>query len=276
MEAIWRVKLRDVRERQGLSRRQLAERSGLSQETVRGYEGGRRRPSRERLVQLLSSAGATAYETNEVLSMAGFVTPPTLFPAAEYPNYYFSIDELQDEVEQAEWPVFVLNNANEVVAANAPVEALWGIDFARERAHRTAAQLNVLSVASQRRFADRILNWDECVGTMAAVLKGRPADVVSLEAPNAYFSDVFAEFAAGDPAFLARLVEVWVKTPARDPKVRWSYRITWCDEEFGEMRFRCVVSTASEPGALSFNDWQPLDSETWRVLEQVKARQPRR
>jgi hypothetical protein len=33
-----------------------------------------------------------------------------------------------------------------------------------------------------------------------------------------------------------------------------------------------VVGTASEPGGLSFNDWQPLDAETWAVLERVKRR----
>jgi hypothetical protein len=38
------------------------------------------------------------------------------------------------------------------------------------------------------------------------------------------------------------------------------------------MRFICVVSTASEPDALGFNDWHPADADSWRVLELVKDR----
>src|SRR4051812_7095071 len=268
----WRIKLREARDRLGLSQREVAERAGISPETVRGYESGRRRPTRERLIEILTAIGAPTYETNEVLELAGFSTPRTLFPDTEFPNYFFSIDELQSEVELVEWPEFVLNNANEVVAANAAVQAVWGIDFSKERAARTPAQMNLLSVASQRRFADRVVNWDECVATLAAVFKGRPVDPASLDEPDPYFSEVLQQFADGDPAFLARLVNVWIATPAREAKVRWSYRVIWRDEEFGEMRFRCMVGTASEPGALSFNDWIPLDPETWIVLDQIKRR----
>ncbi|MDP9237920.1 MAG: helix-turn-helix transcriptional regulator [Chloroflexota bacterium] len=272
MDSVWRHKLREVRLRIGISQREVAERTGLSPESVRAYETGRRRPTRERLAAILQALEATAYEANEILEAAGMVTPATLFPGDEYPNYFFSVDELQAEVELVEWPEFVLNNANEVVAANSAVQALWGIDFARERETRTRAQLNLLSVASQRKFADRIVNWDQCIATLAAVFKGRPVNPASLDEPDPYFSEVLQEFADGDPAFLARLVQVWVATPGRDAKVRWSYRIVWRDDEFGEMRFRSVVGTASEPGGLSFNDWQPLDAETWNVLERVKAR----
>jgi transcriptional regulator with XRE-family HTH domain len=272
MDKVWRHKLRGVRQRVGISQREVAERAGLSQESIRAYETGRRRPTRERMTAILQALEATAYEANDVLEAAGFSTPSTMFPDDEYPNYFFSVDELQAEVELAEWPEFVLNNANEVVAANAAVQALWGIDFAHERETRTRAQLNLLSVASQQRFAERIVNWDECVATLAAVFKGRPVNPASLDEPDPYFSEVLQGFADGDPAFLARLVQIWMATPGRDAKVRWSYRVVWRDEEFGEMRFRSVVGTANEPGGLSFNDWQPLDAETWGVLERVKRR----
>jgi transcriptional regulator with XRE-family HTH domain len=272
MDAAWRQKLREVRRRVGISQRDTAERAGLSQESIRAYETGRRRPTREGLRTILQALEATAYEANDILEAAGFTTPSTMFPDNEYPNYFFSVAELQAEVELVEWPEFVLDNANELVAANASAQALWGIDFAHERETRTRAQLNLLSVASQQGFTDRIVNWDECVATLAAVFKGRPVNPASLDEPDPYFSEVLREFADGDPAFLARLVQIWVMTPARDAKVRWNYRVIWRDEEFGDMRFRSVVGTASEPGGLSFNDWHPLDADTWGVLERVKAR----
>ena len=275
MDAAWRHKLRAARLKVGVSQREVAELAGVSQESIRAYEAGRRRPTRERLTTILQALQTPAYDANEILEAAGFSSTPTLFPSDEFPSYFFTIDELQSEVELVAWPEFVLNNANEVVAANAAVQALWGIDFAQERATRTRAQLNLLSVASQRKFADRMVNWDECVAVMAAIFKGHPVNPASLDEPDPYFSEVLQEFADGDPAFLARLVQIWMATPGRDAKVRWSYRVVWRDEEFGEMRFHCIVGTASEPGGLSFNDWQPIDAETWAVLEQVKARATR-
>jgi len=272
MDSVWRQKLRDVRRRVGISQREAAERAGLSHESIRAYETGRRRPTRDGLGAILQALEATTYEANEILEAAGFTTPTTMFPADEYPNYFFSVAELQAEVELVEWPEFVLDNANELVAANAAAQALWGIDFPHERETRTRAQLNLLSVASQQGFTDRIVNWDECVATLAAVFKGRPVNPASLDEPDPYFSEVLQAFADGDPAFLARLVQIWVTTPARDAKVRWNYRVVWRDEEFGDMRFRSVVGTASEPDGLSFNDWHPLDGDTWGVLERVKSR----
>lgn len=275
MDAAWRHKLRAARQKVGISQREVAERAGVSQESIRAYETGRRRPTRERLTVILQALDATAYDANEILEAAGFSSSPTLFPADEYPNYYFTIDELQAEVELVGWPEFVLDDSNQVVAANAAAQALWGIDFAHERATKTRAQLTLLGVASQRKFADRIVNWDECVAVMAAIFKGRPVSPASLDEPDPYFSEILQEFAEGDPAFLARLIGIWVATPAREAKVRWSYRVVWRDEEFGEMRFHSLVSMASDPDGLGFNDWQPMDAESWAVLEQVKARAAR-
>lgn len=273
----WRLLIREARERAGLSQRALAERAHVSPETVRGYESGRRsNPSRDRLLRLLSALDAPRELATGILEGAGFAAPPTLFPLDEHPRYFFSVDELQSEVELIAWPEFVLNNANEVVAANTAVQKLWGIDFQQERAKRTRAQLNLLAVASQRHFADRMLNWDECVATLAAVFKGSPVRPASLDEPDPYFHQVLDEFAAGDPAFLARLVEVWASTPARDAKVRWDYRVVWQDPEYGVMRFHALVGTASEPAGLAFNDWIPVNAESWSVLEQVKARADQR
>jgi hypothetical protein len=132
--------------------------------------------------------------------------------------------------------------------------------------------MNLLSVASHLRFAERILNWDECIATLAAVFKGSPVSPASLDQPDPYFHEVLAEFASGDPAFVARMAQVWAATPARSAKVRWGYRVDWEEPGLGLMRFQAMVGTASEPGALSFNDWIPLDAASWTVLEAVKAR----
>jgi hypothetical protein len=80
------------------------------------------------------------------------------------------------------------------------------------------------------------------------------------------------EFSIGDPAFLSRMLEIWNKTDGRESRCHWTYTVTWRDAGCGDMRFLAMVSTASEPDALAFNDWIPVDAESWRVLEAVKGR----
>jgi hypothetical protein len=106
-----------------------------------------------------------------------------------------------------------------------------------------------------------------------AVTKGQPRlPESSLEEPSAYFGEVLAEFARGDPAFLPALATLWESVPAREPKVNWTYPVVWCDPEFGEMRFLAQVSTANGVDGFAFNSWIPIDAATWSVLERVKAR----
>lgn len=268
----WRTLLRKARRELGATVQQAAERAGVSHETVRAYESGRRKPSRGHLLALVRSLQVKAASANEILEGAGFAPERTLFPADRFPSFYFREDETQAEVDRLPWPAFCVNDFTEVVAANAAVQALWGIDWQHELRTRTKAQRNLLAVASDRHFAERVVNWDECVGVMAAVFKGRPHLPETIEQPTDYFNQVLAEFARGDPVFLARLLEVWAATPPHPAKVRWNYRAVWSDAEFGEMRFHAVVSQASDPDAIAFNDWHPEDADTWRVLELVKAR----
>ncbi len=258
-----------ARRRLRVSREALAEASGVSAATVRAYETGRRRPRREHLEQLLFHLNIAFDETNAILEAAGFAPRRSRFTPETHPHYYYTQSELQQVIDAAPWPEFVMNDSTEVIATNAAVDALWGIDFAHERRTRTQVQRNILSVASEHRFAERVLNWEECVAAMATVLKARPQ---SLDEPNPYFDAVLAEFARGDPAYLARLAEVWAKTPPHDSRVVWHYRVVWRDDEYGEMRFLATVAPASEPDGTGFNSWHPVDADSWSVLESVKAR----
>ena len=269
----WRSRLRATRERLGVSRAELARRSGVPADTLRRWEDGTRNPRHASLRAVLDALDCPSAEANAILTEVGFPPARTLFPGDRFPNYYYTVDELQDAVEQVPWPEFVINDNVEVVAANAAVQALWCIDFAHEQSWRTSAQMNALSFASDHHFADRIVNWEEVVATLVSTFKGRPRDPRTIDEPDPYFEAVLAEFAGGDPVFLQRLLKVWESTPPAEPKVRRTYRIVWNDPEFGDMRFLGLATTASEPDGLSFNDWHPLDAASWDALERVKARQ---
>lgn len=132
--------------------------------------------------------------------------------------------------------------------------------------------MSLLSVASDNRFVDKLLNWDECVRVIAGVFKGQPQSPESLDAPSAYFNEVLAEFASGDPTFLSRFLTIFAEAPPEEPKCRGQYPVIWRDDEFGTMRFLGVRTTASEPDGYGFNDWIPVDADTWLVMEKVKSR----
>ena len=268
----WRAELREARRALGLTQQQLAERAGISLHTVRAYERGARRPPREQLEKVFAALKVPNAQANAIREHAGYAPVRSLFTAEFEHGYFYAADELPAAVEGVPWPEFVVKDTLELIAANRAVCALWGIDLERERGRRSRAQMNLLSVASDRRFADAVLNWDECIGVMIGVFKGARPRPLQMDEGNPYLDQVLAAFAGGDPAFLRRLLDAWNTTEAREPKVRWTYPVVWRDEECGTMRFLATVSTASEPDALSFNDWVPVDAESWRVLELVKQR----
>ena len=59
-------------------------------------------------------------------------------------------------------------------------------------------------------------------------------------------------------------------------RLRWHYPVVWHDPEAGRMRFDCVVSSANERDGWSFNDWIPIDAESWQALAAIRAKVPSR
>lgn len=271
----WSERIRASREALSVTRGELAERLGIPRDSLRRWEDGTRRPREAKLRALLDELKLTGAEANAILADAGYRPEPTLFPNWRYPNYFYTAEELQAAVELVPWPEFVLDNNVAVVAANAAAQAVWCIDFAEERHKRSRAQMSLLSVASDNRFADKLVNWDECVRVIAGVFKGQPSRPESLDEPSAYLNEVLKEFAAGDPQFLRRLIHAFAEAEPEEAKVRGQYPVVWRDDEYGEMRFLALRTTASEPNGYGFQDWIPRDAETWLALEQVKARSRR-
>lgn len=266
----WRQMLRTARKALRLDQTALARAVGISRETLRSYENGRRVPRREHLEQLILALKLPARDGNAMREALGYLQAESVFRYGKTPNY-FTLDELPRHVAQYPWPSFVVNDAVEVVVVNEACEAVWGIDFETERSERSRVQMNLLSVASDRHFADRVVNWREVLDTMVGVYKANAPAAHDLEDDNPWFREILVEFSKGDPRFIAELIDSYANTPPVTLKYRWDYRVIWRHEEFGEMRFACICSTANEPEALSFNDWHPIDAESWRVLEVIKA-----
>ena len=268
----WRELLRHERQRLGLSQVRVAEIAGISPETLRKYESGGRTPNRATLDRVIGALQLSQAKARAILSAAGFASVETLFDVETYPDYFFSHDDVQPYLDSIPWPCFVANNLTEVIAVNRAAEALWEIDFAAERERRSRAQINFLSIAAERRFSERIVNWEELVGALIGVLKAVPESATMLDQPGVLFGDVLEEYMANDPGLIVRLFKLWTATPARTPKVRWNYPVVWRAPGIGDMRFLGVVTVASHPDALGFNDWIPQDAETFERLMRTTAK----
>lgn len=268
----WSSDLRRLREALGFSRSKLAELAGVSHETIKAYESGRRKPTREMLEAVLEALNVQAIDRNRIITGAGYVAGATLFPPEVAPDYFFTREQAAAEIERSPWPACVVNDVMDVLAANRTAQLLWDLDFDRELTG--LGERNLLSVASTPRFAERVPNWDEAVAVAVGVMKAR--GVEEPEGSSGYFGAVVQNFLSGDPQYVARFLNVWQNTPAQDAKCRWDYPIVWEEPELGRLRFRVVVNTCSEPDGLSFNDWVPLDANTWQALERLRSEGRRR
>jgi transcriptional regulator with XRE-family HTH domain len=266
----WRRLLVEARRSVGVSRQQLAELASLSADTLKSYELGPRRPSRGRLTAVLDALKIERKTRNAILAAAGFVPDGmTMLPGE--PRGGFSHAEAATLIDTLRWPAFVLDEFVTVVAANEVAQRLWGVDLRTEYAD--PIDRNLLSVASDPRFADRCLNWDEAISTVMSVFKRKEwGHIEELEDPSPIFAAVLERFLAGRPEYVARLSRVWEKTPSTrwDRKMRWSYPVVWKDPAEGTVRFECTVTVASHADSTNFNDWIPVDAQSWETLERIR------
>ena len=265
----WQQSLKQSRERQGLSRAELARRSSLSVDTIRAYEQGRRRPSEASLTAVLDALKLDRTEANNIRLALGLAPDRRDFGTPSIADQ-FTVEELAVELERLPWPAFAANELMEVVAANSLAEKLWGVDLSSEFLDKT--DRNLLRIASNPRFADRCLNWDEVVGVMVGMWKGHHRGPENLDTPGTYFGELIKDFMAGDPKYVKRFLDLWENTPPRQPKIRLHYRVIWKDDEVGEMRFLCIQSSANIWEALGWTDWIPSDAESWQRLELMKQK----
>ena len=252
----WFDELGETRKALNLSRADLARLAGVSPESVRAYETGRRKPSRKSLVAILDALKLERRSRDRILVDAGYAPDGFNLGPDRYFDYMFTLEQAQVHLDDTPWPAFVMNEVLEVVAANQRVQDLWGVDLRREFVE--PRQRNMLGLASNPRFAERLLNWDEMVAVGFSVFKGHHRGPEDLSAPSPLFNQVLESLAAGDPQYVARFLDLWQKTPPRTPKVRWWYPVVW---QMGDqaLRFRGLVTTCDEPHGLAFNDWLPVD-----------------
>ena len=267
----WRERLRAARTTVGMSQAELGTAAGVSEATVRAYETGRRRPRREHLDAIMDALQFDRGWRNEMLVATGFSPEGTSLRPDDIGNWMFSHEEANAEIARYAWPAFVLTERAQVVAANPLVQLVWGVDMERE--YPDPLERNLLAVASDPRFADRCVNWDEAVAVLVSNFKSYHRQPESVDEPSPYFASVLERFLAGDPKFVGRFLKLWQDAPeGATAKIRWTYPIVWHIEGAGDMRFTGVASAANESDGLTFHDWMPLDAGSWEALARLRGR----
>jgi len=269
MDEQWRRDLRAARHNAGLTLEKLAERCGLSYEAVRGYENGRRRPTRKSLRKVLDALELSAADAALIIERAGFSPDQPIFSIASQPGYHFKLEELQPYIATLEWPAFVVDDGYRLIAVNRVAERLWGYRHAAELRKAPKDRRTLWSVASQHRFAEKIRNLEDVVRVAAARYKGGLGRGLSFERSPADVNVVLQSLNLPDQDRLKRMSQIYSRTKPAPPRVRWDYHIEWEAPDVGLMRFHVVVTPANEPTGYGFNDWIPVDAASWERLTRL-------
>src|SRR3972149_706301 len=106
----WFYLLRGQRQRRRVSRKALAQECGLSEETVRAYEFGRRGPRRETLEKILRVLDLGPAEAKAIMHSAGFSSGPRIAD--------LDWRKLREFGEQVPWPQSIATEDLYVLSMN--------------------------------------------------------------------------------------------------------------------------------------------------------------
>lgn len=280
--------LRFARERNGLTRKQVAARSGLSESTLYAMEAGKRPLVRETIVSATRAMKLDMAFTNAVLDAAGFDPEPSDLTAYIL-GYELSAESrfagnlekrtswepaaVVREVASYPWPALVVNARCEVIAINVLASDVFGVDLTSVP---PGPARNLFTLVTDAAFMRRTTNWEVVIanvlpGNLEAYM-ARPDGELGDPKDAAYFESVVQfvrrrEVAAGrGDAVIRKVFDAWRAKPDR----RLTARITFpfaCGPAGGALNFNTVIGPWN---GMMDPYWaielHPADAETWRRI----------
>ena len=257
----WSELLFQARKATGLSRRALAERAGVSEESLASYEYGRPHPKLDHVRAIARALELGPRATEELVTSAGYQREPLSTELRALQRRRPAPESLAASVRDYPWPCFVLNERFEFTVWNGAATRVAERGFSalspRER--------NLLRFAADPRFRARLQNWNEVVGHFMDLLAGDTASGPEGDAFNAHLLTVANEILVASPTVFNELMGLWLRATRR-PDQRNIYCPIWQASDGTLLRFNTVVTTWSDFDALYANDWQPADAATWEWL----------
>jgi transcriptional regulator with XRE-family HTH domain len=261
----WYDQLRSIRERCGMSRHEAADRCGLSAHSLRSYEVGRRRPTRDHLLRLLKCLNVGDHARNVILASAG-LAPEGPIDRFREPNV--PPREAARMTRSRPLPALLLNDRTEVLAVSGAAWRLFGMPEyeAHPPKHRGA-----LTELAARAVAARVQNWDEAIGQIlqfakAGLPRDRPIDEV-----NSPIAATVRKLAADEPAMWKRFEDLWrVTRPFRGRMTGHIYPSVW-SVPGGAIRFNVFIGCLNTEVGLYIHAMVPADARSHMLLEEVLA-----
>lgn len=284
-----RALLRLARERNGFSRRQLAERAGLSEGFLYAMEAGKRPLVRETIVAATRAMKLDTAFSNAILEAAGFDPEPSDLTAYIL-GYDLSPDSrfagnleqrttwepaaVAREIGGYVWPALVVDGRCEVFAMNAPAFEVFGVDLA---AIPPGLGRNLFALVTDEPFVRRASNWE---GVIANVFPGNlevydaPAESVAIPGKEPdYFNSVVQhvrnrEAAAGwGDAIVRKAFDVWRAKADRRRTARVAFPFACVTTTRGELRFNAIISPWNGMMDPYWSiELHPADGDTWRRI----------
>ncbi len=253
----WFFLLREQRQRRRVSRKALALECGLSEETVRAYEFGRRGPRRETLEKILAVLSLGRAEERSIMQSAGFSTGPTIDD--------IDLCKLKEFGEQVPWPQAIASEDLYILSVNSLLSKVTqGQSIARYRERQS-----LVSMADPRIYS-LIVNWEEVLSFYISLWKKAVGEELPMVYP--WMPVLTQRLSKLSPPKLGRFYDLWDKTEPISSPLRSQCDLFWRDPELGEMRLRIVNSSSVQCPGLLIQDLLPTDASSWRVLELIRAR----
>lgn len=264
----WRRALRAYRTDRHLSQPEVARRAGVSLAAVKAYENGDRHPSPQALNSIIDALGMPVDDANPIRAGAGYAVDWEKILNDRYDPR--DLDALAEEVERYPWPVFVTNQATDLICANRAFRRVIGMDMATRLPDKK--NWNFLARASDPSFAGRMENWDAVMTFMIGIAKADTRYAVNLERPTAFLGEALRRFLEGDPVYIRRILGLWDAAPLVRHTTRMRYAIHWRHDTGALMRFSCTMHVADIWQELSWHDWIPDDAATLEAAHRPSLR----
>ena len=257
--ATWHEQLRELRCSRLLNRTDLAALSGISLESIRSYETGRRRPPGHRLSQLLDALKADVRSRNAIYAAIGLMVP---LPDNPFALEDMSLAAASQLIHERPLPAFLMNHRTEFVTLNPSAASLLRIPTPPP-GRRNVRHVSALTLTTRRAMAERLENWDFLMAVMIAAFKRAAPEPESLDAP------MLEALTAGDPALVRRFSELWSTTRAWRGRLSGpSYPVIWKALAGGKIHFHCIVHCVNRVEGFYVHDWMPKDVNSHRLLEE--------
>ncbi len=271
----WRRLLRESRRAVRLSRRQLAERSGIAEETIYAYESGRRAPTRESLLDLCGALELEGPRMNAILDAAGMEPEPSDWArillgedvrfaprrlAAMVRDHAHTPAEVHEHIDAHPWPCLIVNGTCDVAVANPAARKLLGMDL---EAVPRGPERNLVSLVTSAPFRERIENWAEVAARVVprALI---PYVTGTAGARDGYFDAVVHHVRErdGHTRNLAALFDAWRTNRQVSWSARLAFDVRW-HAPGASLAFHAVIAPWNPFDPYWAIDLHPADAATW-------------